>query len=95
MAYAAESHRRYGGVIDQQSIAQPHARPRHQQMQHRRSESDGDGGTVLTKMSPKGKNSAGRAMLVQADPRIPASRVIQVGEALDADYDWGIVRFWL
>jgi uncharacterized delta-60 repeat protein len=58
-------------------------------------DSFGHAGTVITNASPRGRNNAGRAMLLQADTRVATVRAIQAGEAVDAANDFAVVRYWL
>ena len=41
------------------------------------------------------KNDLGRALLLQADDRVPTVRALQAGEVSDQNHDFGLVRYWL
>ena len=55
----------------------------------------GNAGTVVTPMAAGTKNDLGRALLLQADERVPAVRALQAGEVSDQNHDFGLVRYWL
>jgi uncharacterized delta-60 repeat protein len=55
----------------------------------------GNAGIVVTPMAAGTKNDLGRALLLQADDRVPAVRALQAGEVSDQNHDFGLVRYWL
>jgi uncharacterized delta-60 repeat protein len=55
----------------------------------------GVAGRAITPVAPGGRHAAGRALALQVDERVPTVRVLQAGEATDATYKFGLVRYWL
>lgn len=56
----------------------------------------GTGGITITPLAAQGRNDAGRALLLQADPRIPAVRALQAGEVqVNGTHDFAVLRYWL
>lgn len=60
---------------------------------------DGDFGTagiVVTPVAPTMQRDAGRALVLQADERIPTVRALQAGEATQpGGYQFALLRYWL
>lgn len=54
----------------------------------------GGDGVVVTPLAPAGKNDFGRALLLQPDDRIPATRVIVAGERVPGFSDFAATRYW-
>lgn len=54
---------------------------------------DGDG-LVVHALTNAGKNDAGRALALQPDPRIPATRIIVAGERVPGFSDFAAIRLW-
>jgi uncharacterized delta-60 repeat protein len=53
-------------------------------------------GMALVAMAPTGRNDAGRALVLQADERVPAVRVLQAGEAnVGGTHGFALLRYWL
>lgn len=55
----------------------------------------GNNGIVITPVAPTTKGDSGRALMLQADERVPTVRVLQAGEANDANNDFALLRYWL
>jgi uncharacterized delta-60 repeat protein len=55
----------------------------------------GTGGIVITPTAAGTKNDLGKALLLQADDRVPTVRAIQAGEANGSNHDFVVLRYWL
>lgn len=55
----------------------------------------GTGGMVVTPVATGTQSDSGRALVLQADERIPTVRVLQAGEASDGGFKFGLLRYWL
>lgn len=54
----------------------------------------GQGGVVVTPLAPSGKNDRARALLLQPDGRVPATRVLLAGERVPGFSDFAATRYW-
>ncbi|GBF03829.1 hypothetical protein DAERI_010001 [Deinococcus aerius] len=54
----------------------------------------GTNGVVVAPLAPAGKNDLGRAVLLQPDDRIPATRIVVAGEAVPSFSDFAAIRLW-
>lgn len=54
----------------------------------------GTGGTVITKVAPGTKSDEARAMALQPDARIPATRILLAGPRNDSNNDFALTRYW-
>jgi uncharacterized delta-60 repeat protein len=54
----------------------------------------GDGGVSITAVAPGTKADDGRALVLQADERVPTVRSVLAGSANDANYDFAVTRYW-
>jgi uncharacterized delta-60 repeat protein len=55
----------------------------------------GTGGIVVTPTAAGTKNDLGKALVLQADDRVPTVRAIQAGEANGSNHDFVVLRYWL
>jgi len=55
----------------------------------------GAAGVVITATAPGTKNDLSKALVLQADERVPTVRAIQAGESNDSNHDLSLVRLWL
>ncbi|PYE55714.1 hypothetical protein [Deinococcus yavapaiensis] len=54
----------------------------------------GQGGTTVTSVAPGSKADEVRAVVLQPDERIPATRVVAVGVRNDSNQDFALTRYW-
>lgn len=54
----------------------------------------GVGGTAVTPVAPGIKTDQAHAMALQPDDRVPATRIVAVGERNDSDNDVALTRYW-
>lgn len=54
----------------------------------------GNAGVTVTPVAPGTKADEGRAIVLQADDRIPTVRSLQAGSANDANFDFAVTRYW-
>jgi uncharacterized delta-60 repeat protein len=54
-----------------------------------------EGGVALRPAAAPGKSDNGRALVLQADERVPTVRAIQAGEAGSSNNDYAVIRYWL
>ena len=54
----------------------------------------GTGGITITAVAPGSKADEGRALVLQADERVPTVRSVLAGSANDANYDIAVTRYW-
>jgi uncharacterized delta-60 repeat protein len=54
-----------------------------------------EGGVALRPTAAAGKSDNGRALVLQADERVPTVRAIQAGEANGSNNDYAVIRYWL
>jgi len=54
----------------------------------------GSGGITITAVAPGSKADEGRALVLQADERVPTVRSVLAGSANDANYDIAVTRYW-
>jgi uncharacterized delta-60 repeat protein len=55
----------------------------------------GNGGVTITATAPGTKNDVAKALVLQADDRVPTVRAIEVGESNDSNHDFTVLRLWL
>jgi uncharacterized delta-60 repeat protein len=55
----------------------------------------GNAGTLQHAVATSGKTDLGRALVLQADERIPTVRALIAGEAQDSNRDFALLRLWL
>jgi len=56
----------------------------------------GTGGKVVTPVSAANQSELGRAIVLQADDRVPTVRLLQAGEAASSGgFHFGLLRYWL
>jgi len=56
----------------------------------------GTGGIVITPMAGGTRSDSGRALVLQADERVPTVRALQAGEANEGGgYQFALMRYWL
>lgn len=49
---------------------------------------------MITPVAPGTKADQGMAVALQADPRIPATRIITAGYASNTNSDFAVTRYW-
>lgn len=54
----------------------------------------GNGGLTVTPVAPGTKADEGRALVLQADDRVPTVRSIVAGSANDSNQDFALTRYW-
>ncbi|GGO31717.1 hypothetical protein [Deinococcus humi] len=54
----------------------------------------GQGGTTITPVAPGSKADEARAVVLQSDERIPATRIVAAGLRNDSNQDFALTRFW-
>ena len=54
----------------------------------------GNAGVTVTPVAPGTKADEGRAIVLQADDRIPTVRSLLAGSANDANFDFAVTRYW-
>jgi uncharacterized delta-60 repeat protein len=54
-----------------------------------------EGGIAVRPTAAAGKSDNGRALVLQADERVPTVRAIQAGEAGGSNNDYAVIRYWL
>ncbi len=55
----------------------------------------GNGGSMQRPVAEGSKTDLGRALVLQADERIPTVRALVAGEAQDVNRDFALMRLWL
>lgn len=55
----------------------------------------GSGGIAITPVAAPTRSDSGRALVLQADPRVSTVRVLQAGEASAGGYRFALLRYWL
>jgi len=55
----------------------------------------GTAGVTITATAPGTKDDQGKALVLQADDRVPTVRAIQAGDSNDSNHDFTLVRLWL
>ena len=54
----------------------------------------GTGGITITAVAPGAKADEGRALILQADDRVPTVRSVLAGSANDSNSDFAVTRYW-
>ena len=54
----------------------------------------GNGGTVITPVAPGTKSDSAFAVALQADERVPTTRIVLAGSANDANNNFAVTRYW-
>jgi hypothetical protein len=54
----------------------------------------GMGGIVVTQVATGTKDDVGTALLLQADERVPTTRVLLAGSANASNHDVAVTRYW-
>ncbi|HEY9066723.1 MAG TPA: hypothetical protein VIO33_17205, partial [Burkholderiaceae bacterium] len=54
----------------------------------------GNGGITITPVAPGTKADEARAIVLQADERVPTVRSLLAGSANDSNYDFAVTRYW-
>ncbi|BDP43980.1 hypothetical protein DAETH_39490 (plasmid) [Deinococcus aetherius] len=54
----------------------------------------GQGGTTITPVAPGSKADEARAVVLQPDERIPATRIVAAGVRNDSNQDFALTRYW-
>lgn len=54
----------------------------------------GNGGTVITPVAPGTKSDSAFAIALQADDRMPTTRIVLAGSANDANNNFAVTRYW-
>lgn len=54
----------------------------------------GQGGTTVTAVAPGSKADEARALVLQPDERIPATRIVAAGVRNDSNQDFALLRLW-
>lgn len=55
----------------------------------------GHQGVAITPVAAPTRSDSGRALVLQADARVPTVRLLQAGEASEGGYRFGLLRYWL
>jgi uncharacterized delta-60 repeat protein len=55
----------------------------------------GTAGVTITATAPGMKDDQGKALVLQADERVPTVRAIQGGDSNDSNHDFTLIRLWL